>query len=85
MRRTPPATTRAFKSEMSELRPGARHARCSTCYGYVDRDGDGWREQPDGKPLVLEYATAARRRPIAQFDELWNKNMKAHRHPHGAA
>ena len=26
-------------------------------YGYVDRDGDGWREQPDGSPLVLEYAT----------------------------
>ena len=19
--------------------------------GYVDRDGDGWREQPDGRPL----------------------------------
>jgi ABC-type transport system substrate-binding protein len=27
-------------------------------YGYVDRDGDGWREQPDGQPLVLEYDPA---------------------------
>ena len=26
-------------------------------YGYVDRDGDGWREQPDGGPLVIEYMT----------------------------
>ena len=23
-------------------------------YGYVDRDGDGWREQPNGQPLTLE-------------------------------
>ena len=23
-------------------------------FGYVDRDKDGWRELPDGKPLVLE-------------------------------
>ena len=45
-------------------------------YGYVDRDGDGWREQPDGSPLVLEYAT----QPDAlsrQMDELWRKNMDA--------
>jgi ABC-type transport system substrate-binding protein len=26
-------------------------------YGYVDRDGDGWREQPDGSPLLLEIST----------------------------
>jgi len=26
-------------------------------YGYVDRDGDGWRDLPDGKPLVIEYAS----------------------------
>ncbi len=45
-------------------------------YGYVDRDGDGWRELPDGKPLVIEYATT----PDSisrQFDELWKKNMDA--------
>ena len=43
-------------------------------YGYVDRDGDGWRDQPDGSPLVLKYAT----QPDAlsrQFDELWKKSM----------
>jgi ABC-type transport system substrate-binding protein len=26
-------------------------------YGYIDRNGDGWREQPDGSPLVIEYST----------------------------
>ena len=54
-------------------RPGAR--RCSTCYGYVDRDGDGWREQPDGCPLVLEYATQPDQLS-RQLDELWKKNME---------
>ena len=45
-------------------------------YGYVDRDGDGWRDLPDGKPLVLEYATLSD--PLSrQFDELWKKNLDA--------
>jgi ABC-type transport system substrate-binding protein len=45
-------------------------------FGYVDRDGDGWREQPDGKPLVLELATL----PQADYreqDELVKKNLDA--------
>ena len=45
-------------------------------FGYKDRDGDGYRETPDGKPLTLErWSTpnsAAR-----QGDELWRKNMDA--------
>jgi ABC-type transport system substrate-binding protein len=43
-------------------------------YGYLDRDGDGYRELPDGSPLVLEYPT----QPDAlsrQFDELWKRNL----------
>ncbi len=45
-------------------------------FGYKDRDGDGYRELPDGKPLVIEYWS----RPTSterQFDELWKKNMDA--------
>jgi len=45
-------------------------------YGYVDRDGDGWRERPDGRPLTIEYASY----PDAtgrQFDEAWKHNMDA--------
>ena len=50
------ATTRSYRSENSVYDP-ARAKALLDIYGYVDRDGDGWREQPDGKPLVLDYAT----------------------------
>ena len=65
----------AFKSEMSEF-DRARARALLDLYGYVDRDGDGWREQPDGRPLVLEYATS----PDKAFRDLyeqWDINMKA--------
>lgn len=56
-------------------------------YGYVDRDGDGWRDMPDEdgagppkgqkvRPLVIEVAT----QPDAlsrQYDELWQRNFAA--------
>jgi ABC-type transport system substrate-binding protein len=45
-------------------------------YGYVDRNGDGWRDQPDGTPLVIEYAT----QPTdldRQLTTQWQKNMDA--------
>ncbi|MFY7867643.1 ABC transporter substrate-binding protein [Roseateles sp.] len=45
-------------------------------YGYVDKDGDGWRDMPDGSPLVIEVAT----QPDAlsrQYDELWQRNFGA--------
>ncbi len=65
----------AFKSEMGDHDP-ARAKALLDLYGYVDKDGDGWREQPDGKPLVLELATQP-----DQFsrrsDELWKKDLAA--------
>ncbi len=45
-------------------------------YGYVDRDGDGWRERPDGSPLVLEMATQSSQIE-RQFDENWQKSLQA--------
>lgn len=45
-------------------------------FGYVDRDKDGWRDLPDGKPLVLRKGTS----PSAlerQYDELWQRNLTA--------
>ena len=30
-------------------------------FGYVDRDGDGWRDLPDGKPFTLLMASSRRR------------------------
>jgi peptide/nickel transport system substrate-binding protein len=45
-------------------------------FGYKDRDGDGWRELPDGKPfmLMMGSSTAGRDR---ERDELWKKSMTA--------
>jgi hypothetical protein len=45
-------------------------------FGYVDRDSDGWRELPDGKPLVLRMNST-----IGTFerqtDELWRRSLNA--------
>jgi oligopeptide transport system substrate-binding protein len=43
-------------------------------FGYKDRDGDGYRELPDGKPLTIERWSAPTLRE-RQIDELWKKNM----------
>ncbi len=45
-------------------------------FGYVDRDKDGWRDLPDGKPFVLKIAST----PAAldrQRSELWQRNLTA--------
>ena len=43
-------------------------------FGYVDRDGDGYREQPDGSPLVL-HANSTPTARDQQQDELWKRSM----------
>ncbi len=45
-------------------------------FGYVDRDGDGWREQPDGTPLTIELSTQSDQRS-RQADEVWKKSLDA--------
>jgi ABC-type transport system substrate-binding protein len=40
-------------------------------FGYVDRDGDGYREMPDGKPLTFVYATSP-----SQLDRLFTQSWK---------
>ena len=74
----PPLTTgyRAeLRTEMSEYSLPRAKALLDL-YGYVDRDGDGWREQPDGRPLRLELNTQSDQ-ASRQLDELWKKNMDA--------
>ena len=41
---------------LAEFNPAKAKALLDV-YGYVDRDGDGYRELPDGSKLVLEIAT----------------------------
>lgn len=64
-----------LRTEMSVFDP-ARAKALLDIYGYVDRNGDGWREQPDGKPLLLEMATQSDQ-VSRQLDELWKKDMDA--------
>ena len=65
----------AYRSEMSEFSPSKARALLDL-YGYVDRDGDGWREQPDGTPLLLEMASQPTQE-TRRFDELMKRNMSA--------
>ncbi|QJR15644.1 ABC transporter substrate-binding protein [Usitatibacter palustris] len=44
-------------------------------FGYVDKDGDGWRDLPDGKPLVIQYKYNAGSQETRQLAALWNKSM----------
>ena len=65
----------AFKSEGGDYDP-VRAKALLDVYGYVDKDGDGWRDLPDGSPLLIVHAT----QPdliYRQFDELWQKNLQA--------
>ncbi|MGZ5034199.1 MAG: ABC transporter substrate-binding protein [Usitatibacter sp.] len=43
-------------------------------FGYVDRDGDGFREMPDGSPLELKFNSTPIERD-KQIDELWKRSM----------
>ena len=45
-------------------------------YGYKDRDGDGWREMPDGSPLELEISTQPDQRSRI-IDEIWKTSLSA--------
>jgi ABC-type transport system substrate-binding protein len=64
-----------LKTEMSEHNVAKAKALLDL-HGFVDRDGDGWRERPDGSPLRLERAT----QPTADYrvlDELMEKALRS--------
>ena len=65
----------AFRSEMSQYSP-ARAKALLELHGYVDRDGDGWRELPDGQPLLLQIATQPDQQS-RQLNELRKKELDA--------
>ncbi|MDE2357866.1 MAG: hypothetical protein KGL70_00615 [Betaproteobacteria bacterium] len=45
-------------------------------FGYIDRDHDGFRDLPDGKPLTLRMASSTGSEE-RQYDELWKKSLDA--------
>jgi ABC-type transport system substrate-binding protein len=64
-----------FRSEMGTFdRP--RAIALLDMFGYTDKDGDGWRDLPDGKPLVLELDTLGTS-DSRELDEIVKKNMDA--------
>ena len=64
-----------FKSSMNEHSPAKAKALLDV-HGFVDRDGDGWRERPDGTPLrlVMSLPTNAQERARA---DVWQKSLSA--------
>ena len=64
-----------YRSEFADYDP-ARAKALLDLYGYTDRDGDGWRDMPDGAPLLLKINTQAdqRSRKIA---EMLDRNLRA--------
>ena len=65
----------AFRSPAAEHNP-ARARALLDIYGFVDRDGDGYRERPDGSALRLELTSPPDGR-TRSFDELWRRSMDA--------
>ena len=62
-----------FRTRAQEYDP-AKSKALLDMFGYVDRDGDGWRDAPDGKPLTLtyKYNIGGDSRALA---ELWVKSL----------
>ena len=64
-----------WHTSMSEYSPAKAKALLDT-YGYVDRNGDGWREQPDGSALLIEKASDPSEVQRRQ-NEQWRRYMAA--------
>jgi ABC-type transport system substrate-binding protein len=64
-----------FASPLGESDPVRARALLDV-HGFVDRDGDGYREFPDGRPLALEL-TSPPSGNARELDELWRRSMDA--------
>jgi ABC-type transport system substrate-binding protein len=62
-----------LKTEMSD-HDRARARALLDLFGYVDKDGDGWRDLPDGRPLRLEYSSQPDQ-SSRQLQLLWKRAM----------
>ena len=65
-----------FNAVEQEYNP-ARAKALLDMYGYRDRDGDGWRELPDGRPLLLTFKYRSSEQESRQQAELWAKCLAA--------
>ncbi len=65
-----------FRTAEQQYNPAGAKAMLDL-YGYVDKNGDGWREMPDGRPLNIEYKYRANEQEQRQQAALWIKCMAA--------
>jgi ABC-type transport system substrate-binding protein len=65
----------AFNTQANAYDP-ARARALLDLFGYTDRNGDGYRENPDGSPLMVEQSSSPTQLD-RQFDEVWKKSMDA--------
>jgi oligopeptide transport system substrate-binding protein len=64
-----------FVSPTLEYNPAKAKALLDM-FGFVDRDGDGYRENPDGSPLSFDHGSNPTQRE-RQRNELWKRSMDA--------
>ena len=64
-----------FRTTANDYDP-ARARALLDMYGYLDRDNDGYRDNPDGTPLVIEMASTPTQRD-RQYDENWKSSLEA--------
>ena len=65
----------AFRTSANE-HDVARAKALLDMFGYIDRDGDGYREMPDGSRLEIKSNSTPNARD-QQLDELWKRSMDA--------
>jgi ABC-type transport system substrate-binding protein len=64
-----------FRAREQEYDPVRAKALLDT-YHYVDANGDGWRDLPDGSPLVIDYMYSTGGLDNRQLAELLQKSMQ---------
>ncbi|MES3015672.1 MAG: ABC transporter substrate-binding protein [Pseudomonadota bacterium] len=65
----------AWRSEFGDY-DLARAKALLDLYGYLDKDGDGFREMPDGSPLALRISTQTDQRS-RKISEVVDRNLRA--------
>jgi ABC-type transport system substrate-binding protein len=63
-----------YKSEMGDFDPQRARALLDL-FGYKDVDGDGFRELPDGRPLLLDRASQPDQ-VSREFEAIWKKDLQ---------
>jgi ABC-type transport system substrate-binding protein len=68
-----PGYDTALRTEMSQ-HSLPRAKALLDLYGYVDKNGDGWRDMPDGSPLLIKHRTETSQ-VNRELQQLWQKTF----------